>query len=188
MGPSGCGKSTLLNMIGALDRPTEGEVLFRDQPLSKLVNLDQLRAREIGFVFQSFYLLPNLTAEENVQLPMFEGPLKPGDRASKAKALLAQVGLAERVNHLPEQLSNGQKQRVAIARALANGPALLLADEPTGALDSQSGQEIMHLLSALNTEHRTTLVVVTHDQNVANEASRVVDMKDGRIVGSRQNK
>ena len=182
MGPSGCGKSTLLNMIGALDRPTEGEVFFRDQPLSKLANLDQLRAREIGFVFQSFYLLPNLTAEENVQLPMFEGPLKPSERALKAKELLAQVGLAERVSHLPEQLSNGQKQRVAIARALANGPALLLADEPTGALDSKSGEEIMHLLSSLNAEHQTTLVIVTHDQNVANQANRIVHMKDGRIV------
>lgn len=181
MGPSGCGKSTLLNMIGALDRPTEGEVLFRDQPLSKMANLDQLRAREIGFVFQSFYLLPNLTAEENVQLPMFESSLKPSERVLKARDLLTQVGLAERVSHLPEQLSNGQKQRVAIARALANNPAIVLADEPTGALDSKSGAEIMQLLAELNSEHGTTLVIVTHDQNVANQARRIVHMKDGRI-------
>lgn len=182
MGPSGCGKSTLLNMIGALDRPTEGDVLFRGQPLSTMVNLDQLRAREIGFVFQSFYLLPNLTAEENVQLPMFEGPLKPSQRVSKAKKLLADVGLAERVGHLPEQLSNGQKQRVAIARALANDPAVVLADEPTGALDSKSGAEIMQLLVDLNARG-TTLVVVTHDQNVANQAREIISMMDGQICG-----
>jgi len=182
MGPSGCGKSTLLNLIGALDRPTEGEVLFRGQPLSKMASLDQLRAREIGFVFQSFYLLPNLTAEENVQLPMFEGKLKPSERVSKARQLLAQVGLADRVGHLPEQLSNGQKQRVAIARALANDPAVVLADEPTGALDSKSGAEVMRLLVDLNAAHGTTLVVVTHDQRVANQARKIVHMMDGRIA------
>ncbi len=182
MGPSGCGKSTLLNMIGALDRPTQGEMLFRGQPLSKMANLDQLRACEIGFVFQSFYLLPNLTAEENVQLPMFEGKLKPNDRVAKARELLARVGLAERCNHMPEQLSNGQKQRVAIARALANDPALVLADEPTGALDSKSGAEVMELLVELNREQGTTLVVVTHDQTVANQARKIFHMIDGRIV------
>ncbi len=182
MGPSGCGKSTLLNMIGALDRPTEGDVLFRGQPLSKMPNLDRLRAREIGFVFQSFYLLPNLTAEENVQLPMFEGKLKPSERVSKARQLLAQVGLANRAGHLPEQLSNGQKQRVAIARALANDPAVVLADEPTGALDSKNGAEVMQLLAELNSEQGTTLVVVTHDQSVANQARRIVRMIDGRVI------
>ncbi len=132
MGPSGCGKSTLLNMIGALDLPTEGEILFRGKTLRHLTNLDQLRAQEIGFVFQSFYLLPNLTAVENVQLPMFESSLTSSERIVKAKQLLTRVGLAERLGHLPEQLSNGQKQRVAIARALANSPAIVLADEPTG--------------------------------------------------------
>lgn len=182
MGPSGCGKSTLLNIIGALDLPTEGEVLFRGRPLSEMASLDQLRAREIGFVFQSFYLLPNLTAEENIQLPMFEGKLKPSQRVARARELLARVGLADRVGHLPEQLSNGQKQRVAIARALANDPAVVLADEPTGALDSRTGAEVMQLLVELNVKHRTTIVVVTHDQNVADRSRRIVCMMDGRIA------
>ena len=182
MGPSGCGKSTLLNIIGALDLPTEGEVLFRGRPLSEMASLDQLRAREIGFVFQSFYLLPNLTAEENIQLPMFEGKLKPSQRVARARELLARVGLADRVGHLPEQLSNGQKQRVAIARALANDPAVVLADEPTGALDSRNGAEVMQLLVELNVEHRTTIVVVTHDQSVADRSRRIVRMMDGRIA------
>lgn len=182
MGPSGCGKSTLLNIIGALDLPTEGEVLFRGRPLSEMANLDQLRAYEIGFVFQSFYLLPNLTAEENIQLPMFEGKLKPSQRVARARELLARVGLADRVGHLPEQLSNGQKQRVAIARALANDPAVVLADEPTGALDSRTGAEVMQLLVELNVKHRTTIVVVTHDQNVADRSRRIVRMMDGRIA------
>lgn len=182
MGPSGCGKSTLLNMIGALDLPTEGDIFFRGKSLSKLASLDQLRAREIGFVFQSFYLLPNLTAEENVQLPMFEGKLPSDERAKRAKELLARVGLADRASHLPNQLSNGQKQRVAIARALANDPAAVLADEPTGALDSKSGAEVMQLLVKLNLEHGTTLVVVTHDQSIADQSRRVVRMLDGRIA------
>ncbi len=182
MGKSGCGKSTLLNMIGALDLPTEGEVLFRGQLLSKMASLDQLRASEIGFVFQSFYLLPNLTAEENVQLPMFESKLRPNERVSRARELLARVGLADRVRHLPEQLSNGQKQRVAIARAIANNPAIVLADEPTGALDSKSGAEVMQLLYELNVDQGTTLLVVTHDQSVANRSRRILQMMDGRIV------
>ena len=182
MGPSGCGKSTLLNIIGALDLPTEGEVLFRGRSLSEMASLDQLRAREIGFVFQSFYLLPNLTAEENVQLPMFEGELKPSQRVIRARELLASVGLADRVGHLPEQLSNGQKQRVALARALANDPTVVLADEPTGALDSRNGAEVMQLLVELNVKHVTTIVVVTHDQKVADRSRRIVHMMDGRIV------
>ena len=182
MGPSGCGKSTLLNIIGALDLPTEGEVLFRGRSLSEMASLDQLRAREIGFVFQSFYLLPNLTAEENVQLPMFEGELKPSQRVIRARELLARVGLADRVGHLPEQLSNGQKQRVALARALANDPTVVLADEPTGALDSRNGAEVMQLLVELNVKHVTTIVVVTHDQKVADRSRRIVHMMDGRIV------
>lgn len=182
MGPSGCGKSTLLNLIGALDLPTEGEVLFRGEPISKIGNLDQLRSREIGFVFQSFYLLPNLTAEENVQLPMFESPLKPSQRVARARDLLHQVGLAERLRHFPEQLSNGQKQRVAIARALANSPTLVLADEPTGALDSKHGSEVMQVLAELNENQGMTLVVVTHDQGVANRARRIVHMIDGRLA------
>jgi putative ABC transport system ATP-binding protein len=182
MGPSGSGKSTLLNLIGALDLPTEGEVFFRGQSLSKMASLDPLRASEIGFIFQSFYLLPNLTAAENVQLPMFEGRLDSGQRVTRARELLSRVGLADRMSHLPEQLSNGQRQRVAIARALANEPSVVLADEPTGALDSTSGAEVMQLLVDLNAAHGTTLVVVTHDQNVADRARRIVRMLDGRVI------
>jgi ABC-type lipoprotein export system ATPase subunit len=181
MGPSGCGKSTLLNMIGALDRPTSGEVFFGGQPLSKIRDIDQLRAQQIGFVFQSFYLLPNLTAQENIQIPMFESNRSRSGRASHAAELLAKVGLPSRANHLPSQLSMGQRQRVAIARALANEPRLILADEPTGALDSQSGVEIMELLSNLNASDNTTLIVVTHDPRVADRAGRVIHMRDGRI-------
>ncbi len=182
MGPSGCGKSTLLNMLGALDRPTEGQVLYQGQPLTSRSNLDALRAREIGFVFQSFYLLPNLTAVENVQLPMFESELPLADRQPRAEELLALVGLSDRLHHLPNQLSIGQRQRVAIARALSNEPGVVLADEPTGSLDSNSGQEIMDLLARLNTEHQTTLVIVTHDEGVARSGRRLVRMLDGKIL------
>lgn len=182
MGPSGCGKSTLLYMLGALDRPTSGEVLFRDRPLAAIKNLDQLRAKAFGFVFQSFYLLPNLTAVENVQLPMFGGELNASQRVELAEQLLDQVGLSDRRNHLPEQLSNGQRQRVAIARAIANSPAVIFADEPTGALDSNSGREVMELLCHLNRQHQTTLIVVTHDASVAAQAQRTIQMLDGRIV------
>jgi putative ABC transport system ATP-binding protein len=182
MGPSGCGKSTLLHMIGALDVPTAGEVLFRGVPLAAVDDLDRLRAREIGFVFQTFYLLPNLTARENVQLPMFGDGRAEAERARRADELLALVGLANRSDHLPTQLSIGQRQRVAIARALANDPALVLADEPTGSLDSRSGAEVMDLLGRLHAEHGTTLVVVTHDAAVAARARRTIRMLDGRIV------
>lgn len=181
MGPSGCGKSTLLNMIGALDRPTQGDVLFAGTSLANAGNLDQLRAQQIGFVFQSFYLLPNLTAEENVQLPMFEGTLPRRQWIQEARRLLELVGLEHRLHHLPSQLSIGQRQRVAIARALANKPQLILADEPTGSLDSHSGQEVMDLLTTLNQEHTTTLVVVTHDEHVAACGQRTIRMLDGRI-------
>ncbi len=182
VGPSGCGKSTLLHVLGGLDRPTRGDVVFRGAPMYQ-GDLDKLRSQEIGFVFQSFYLLPNLTAVENVQLPMFESPLPLARRIEEAHRLLGLVGMQHRLNHLPNQLSVGQRQRVAIARALANGPAIVLADEPTGSLDSSSGQEVMDLLSQLNEQHHTTLVVVTHDPLVAQRANRTVRMLDGRIVG-----
>lgn len=181
MGPSGCGKSTLLNILGALDEPTTGEVLYRDEKLARS-QLDQLRARQVGFVFQSFYLLPNLTAVENVQIPMFEGSLPLSKRVEEAKRLLQVVGLEQRFDHLPNQLSIGQRQRVAIARALANHPSLILADEPTGSLDSQSGREVLDLLSRLNETEGTTLVVVTHDQAVADRGRRLIRMLDGRIL------
>ena len=182
MGKSGCGKSTLLHMLGALDRPSVGQVLFRGQALTETTKLDQLRAREIGFVFQAFYLLPNLTALENVQLPMFEGSLPLAQRAAEARRLLCLVGLEQRLTHLPSQLSIGQRQRVAIARALANGPAVLLADEPTGSLDSQSGREVMDILCQLHQESQTTLVVVTHDEQVAARGQRMIRMLDGCIT------
>lgn len=182
VGPSGCGKSTLLHLIGALDAPTSGEVLFRGTPLSAIRDLDRLRSREIGFVFQTFYLLPNLTARENVQVPMIGDGQPDSARVARADRLLGLVGLADRADHIPGQLSIGQRQRVAIARALANGPALILADEPTGSLDSRSGGEVMDLLGALRAEHGTTLVVVTHDAAVAARASRTIRMLDGRVI------
>lgn len=185
MGKSGCGKSTLLHMLGGLDLPDSGEVRFRGTALKSLGTLDGFRAQEIGFVFQSFYLLPNLTAEENVQLPMFESQLRPAQRTSKARELLTQVGLQQRFDHLPDQLSNGQKQRVAIARALANDPSVLLADEPTGALDSTHSREVMELLAQLNRQRKMTLVVVTHDSHVAQAADRIIYMQDGNVVANR---
>jgi putative ABC transport system ATP-binding protein len=179
-GPSGCGKSTLLHLLGGLDRPTAGEVCFHDQPLSRL-DLDTYRAREVGFVFQSFHLMATLTAVENVQIPMFEGPWPHRQRAERAGRLLDEVGLAQRRGHRPSQLSAGERQRVAIARALANEPALLLADEPTGNLDSQSQDEILHLLGQLRASRRLTLVIVTHSPDVARAADRQVQMKDGQV-------
>lgn len=184
VGPSGCGKSTLLNILGALDRPTSGQVLFRGKSIQG-EDLNRLRSREIGFVFQSFYLLPNLTAIENVQLPMFEGDLPLAQRVERAERLLGLVGLKDRVNHLPNQLSIGQRQRVAIARAMANNPAIILADEPTGSLDSASGSEVMRLLLELNSQHQTTLVIVTHDLSLAEQTGRKLQMRDGALVADK---
>ncbi|TWU40629.1 ABC transporter ATP-binding protein [Novipirellula artificiosorum] len=182
VGPSGCGKSTLLNMIGALDRPTSGSIQFDGHPIDDAMNLDQLRSKQIGFVFQSFHLLPNLTAEENVQLPMFGDGRSVVKRRKVARELLTEVGLADRAQHFPWQLSNGQRQRVAIARALANGPALVLADEPTGALDSESGEVVMRMMTEFCRNDQTTLVVVTHDDSIAERSDRVIRLLDGRIV------
>jgi ABC-type lipoprotein export system ATPase subunit len=179
-GPSGCGKSTLLHLLGGLDRPTQGEVFFREKPLSNL-DIDAFRAHQVGFVFQSFYLMPTLTALENIQIPMFEGPWPPRQRGERALRLIEEVGLADRRDHRPGQLSVGQRQRIAIARALANDPQLLLADEPTGNLDSKSQDEIIHLLHRLRDERRLTLVIVTHSHDVARAADRRIPMKDGQI-------
>lgn len=181
MGPSGSGKSTLLNLLGALDRPTKGEVLLEGRPYSQLGPLDRVRSQKIGFVFQSFCLLPTLTAVENVQIPMFEGPLGARARARRAAELLDAVGMGHRAAHLPSRLSVGERQRVAIARALANEPPLLLADEPTGNLDSRSGEGILDLFGDLHERRGATLVVITHSADVAGRAQRVVRIRDGRI-------
>lgn len=181
MGPSGCGKSTLLNLLGGLDRPTRGEIYFRGTPLSR-IDRDQYRAREIGFVFQSFYVLSTLSAVENVQVPMFETTLGRRQRVERAEALIEQVGLAHRRNHRPMQLSVGERQRVAIARALANEPSLLLADEPTGNLDSRSQNEVLQLLDDLRQRQGLTLIIITHSPEVAAAAQRVILMRDGRIL------
>ena len=182
MGPSGSGKSTLLNMIGALDRPTSGKVLVNGQNLAEVRDLDTFRARTVGFVFQLHNLIPTLTARENVEVPMMGQPISRGRRRRRAEELLELVGLADRMDHLPNQLSGGERQRVAIARALANQPALVLADEPTGDLDSQSGAEVIALMHRLNHELGTTFIVVTHDSAVARKTDRILIMRDGRIV------
>jgi putative ABC transport system ATP-binding protein len=183
VGPSGSGKSTVLNLIGGLDRPTSGQVWIDGVELSATDEraLTRHRREHVGFVFQTFNLLPRLTAEENVALPlMFSGVPNRG-RLARARALLDRVGLAERLNHRPSQLSGGEQQRVAIARGLVGQPALLLADEPTGNLDTTTGGEIMALLKELNQESDLTLLVVTHDPEVAAFADRVVKLRDGRV-------
>jgi putative ABC transport system ATP-binding protein len=183
VGPSGCGKSTLLNLLGAIDTPSTGHVFVKGRDVSSLGDREATRFRllEIGFVFQRFYLVPALTARENIELPLSEAGTGKDDRRKRATELLTYVGLAERARHRPAQLSGGEQQRVAIARALANGPALLLADEPTGELDARTGAEIIALLSRLNREG-TTVVVVTHDEELAAAARRVVHMRDGVII------
>lgn len=181
MGPSGSGKSTLLNIIGALDKPTGGEAFVDGQDVAKIRNKDRFRAQKIGFMFQLHNLLPTLTARENVEVPMM-GYKSHRERRKRSKELLELVGLGDRMNHLPNQLSGGQRQRVAVARALANNPPLVLADEPTGSLDTISGQELLKLLWDLNKSHGTTFVVVTHDPAVARQTRRVLVMADGKIV------
>ncbi len=182
MGPSGTGKSTLLNLLGALDRPSSGEIYFEGESLSKMRDLDGFRARRIGFVFQSFYLLPTLTALENVQIPMFEGCLSYKKRIARAQELLDAVGMSHRSGHLSSQLSVGERQRVAIARSLANDPALLMADEPTGNLDSHTADDILHLFDKLHKERGMTLITVTHSEEVGQRANRLIRLKDGKIV------
>jgi ABC-type lipoprotein export system ATPase subunit len=182
MGPSGSGKSTLLHLIGALDRPTEGQILIRGQDLTTVKNLDRFRNEEVGFVFQLHNLIPTLNAVENVEIPLYEQPLSEKKRRQKAAELLGLVGLGDRLDHLPSQLSGGQRQKVAIARALVNDPAIVLADEPTGNLDSQSGEDVMVLLRELNERQGTTIIVVTHDPAVARSTKRIITLHDGRIA------
>jgi ABC-type lipoprotein export system ATPase subunit len=182
LGPSGSGKSTLLYLIGALDRPTSGEIFFEQKPLNSDRNLGAFRSRAVGFVFQSFHLLPTLTALENVQIPMFEMSWSAMKRRERARELLERVGLADRLHQMPAHLSGGERQRVAIARSLANEPKLVLADEPTGNLDSENAQTTMQLLRDLQREKGTTLIVVTHDPEVVLQVSRKIHLRDGRII------
>jgi ABC-type lipoprotein export system ATPase subunit len=182
VGPSGSGKTTLLQMLGALDRPSAGTLKYRGESLVDLPDPAGYRAHEIGFIFQAFHLLPTFTASENVQIPMFEDHKSRATRKTRALELLKAVGLEERVNHFPAKLSGGERQRVAIARSLANSPSALLADEPTGNLDSESANHVLDLLTSLHRDRRMTLILVTHDMSVAARASRAIQMKDGQVV------
>ncbi len=185
MGPSGSGKSTLLNIVGCIDTPTSGSLQIMGQEVSKLGEreLTRIRLEEIGFIFQQFYLIPTLNAVENVELPLKEARMPRHQRRKKVTDLLAMVGLAKRLNHFPSQLSGGEQQRVAIARALANDPDILLADEPTGEVDSRTSDVILGIMEDLVRERGLTMVVVSHDPSVANRAPRRLNMVDGSIVG-----
>jgi len=181
-GASGSGKSTLLQLIGGLDTPTSGEVLFENAVLGTAVGLDAYRAHRVGFIFQAFYLLPPLRAVENVQVPMLAVSENVHDRAERAQALLCEVGLEHRLNQYPNELSAGERQRVAIARALANNPSVLLADEPTGNLDSVNSARVMEMLVGIQQQRGMTLIVVTHESEIANAAPRHIRIRDGRIA------
>jgi putative ABC transport system ATP-binding protein len=183
MGPSGSGKSTLMNILGCLDRPTSGEYCLDGESIAQLKDeqLAEIRNRKVGFVFQSFNLLPRSTALTNVELPLRYSPPNGRKRRELAREALVEVGLGDRIGHRPNELSGGQQQRVAIARALVNDPAIVMADEPTGNLDSKSGDEIMDLLMNLNQEKGTTLIIVTHDPEIAEQTQRVIHIRDGVV-------
>ncbi|MDO4484103.1 MAG: ABC transporter ATP-binding protein [Clostridia bacterium] len=183
LGPSGSGKSTLMNIIGCLDVPTSGEYVLRGTEVDTLSEkeLAQIRSREIGFIFQSHQLLPRLTALKNVELPLIYAGVSPRERRRRAKEMLIRVGLEDRMNHYPNQLSGGQCQRVAIARAMVGSPSILLADEPTGALDQKTGRQVMELFHELHQEGRT-IIMITHDMHIAQNARRVVHIIDGELT------
>jgi putative ABC transport system ATP-binding protein len=184
MGPSGCGKSTLLNVIGLLDTPTKGKVRLNGSAIESYGDaaLARTRNREIGFIFQTFHLIPDLAVVDNVEIPLLYRRMSGSERRRLAMAALEKVGLASRVHHFPSQLSGGQQQRVAIARAIVGNPRILLADEPTGNLDSQMGDDIMHILHGLQKDAGTTIVMVTHDPRLADQTQRIVRLFDGRQV------
>ena len=183
VGPSGSGKSTMLNAVGALDVPSKGEIFLDGKNIAHLYESDlaQIRGKKIGFIFQSFHLIPSLSALENVMLPMTFQGFSREERLKRGKELLAAVGLGDKLNNLPSQLSGGEMQRVAIARALANNPEVILADEPTGNLDSKTGIEILGLLKKLNKEERKTLIIVTHDEKISKEADRIAYLEVVRV-------
>ena len=185
MGPSGSGKSTCVNMVGCLDVPSKGKIFLEGRDIAKLSESDlaQIRGKKIGFIFQQFNLIPTLSALENVALPMVFQGIPREERMSRAKELLTKVDLNERINHRPTELSGGQQQRVAIARSLANLPEVVLADEPTGNLDSKTGKNVIDFLREMHKNEGKTIIMVTHDRNVANHAQRVEYLKDGMIVG-----
>ncbi|OIK09974.1 ABC transporter ATP-binding protein [Bacillus sp. MUM 13] len=187
MGPSGSGKSTLMNIIGCLDRPSHGEYILNDVNVlqAEETKMALIRNKYIGFIFQHFHLLPRLSSLQNVELPLLYGGIKKKERYEQAKEALVKVGLEERLNYLPNQLSGGQKQRVAIARAVAAHPQFILADEPTGALDSKSSEQVMNILSKLNMDG-TTIIIITHELEVASYASRQIFIKDGELVQDRR--
>ena len=187
IGPSGSGKSTLLNMLGALDIADSGTINVAGYDLSKNKNLDEFRSKKIGFIFQLHNLIPNISVVENVEIPMFEGKLSSKDRRTLALKLLDSVGLKDKAKIKPTKLSGGERQRVAIARALANDPSIILADEPTGSLDSRTSKKILDQLNKMHKEKNVTLIMVTHDMNVAKLADRVIEVLDGKILKSTDN-
>ena len=188
VGESGSGKSTLMNMIGALDRPTEGQYFLGGRDISKLQDeeLSDIRNQEIGFVFQNFCLIPRMSAVRNVEIPLMYANMPPKQRRERAMELLALVGMEERADHKPNELSGGQNQRVAIARAMANDPHILLADEPTGALDSKTGHLVMDIFHRLHEEQDKTIVLITHSQELAHETERMNTISDGRIIADKE--
>ena len=188
VGSSGSGKTTMMNIIGILDRPTEGEYMLDgvDVAHAKDRDLSMIRNKKIGFVFQTYNLISRTSALKNVELPMLYAGIGKKERTERAKELLDMVGMGERMTHTPDELSGGQKQRVAIARAMANNPSIILADEPTGALDSKTGRMIMDIFHRLNEEQGKTIVLITHSQELAEETTRIVTLKDGMIIGERR--
>ncbi len=184
MGPSGCGKTTLLNIIGSLDYPSSGKIFIEGRDVSNAneKELTEIRRKSVGFIFQFYNLLPVLTAVENVELPMLIAGVPKGERTSRALELLEKVDLLNRKDHKPDELSGGERQRVAIARSLANRPSILLADEPTGDLDTETGQSVLKLLKEVNKTENQTLVLVTHDPNIARQSSRIFHIRDGKIA------